>query len=206
MDIVKDKKQLGIPVESIKLNTDDVADITKILTTELAGHGDNRVGLSANQVGLDYRACIVNVNEPLILINPRIISKSKDVVAYHEQCLSIDSSMKKPIQVQRHTEVTITCDNLGELTFRPTTRKWKDSNDFYSDLGMLESVCVQHEIDHLDGKLITDNDRRWFVPIKKELTFNRNDKVMIKLENGTTEFMKFKKANVLLKTNKAELV
>jgi|APSaa5957512622_1039677.scaffolds.fasta_scaffold21474_2 peptide deformylase len=198
MDIIKDKNKLSIPVRPTKLTTERIDEISDLLKVELKNHGDDRVGMAANQLGIDVRMCIVKVKDTLILINPRIISKSTNVVSYYEQCLSIDKSMKSPIQVQRHTEVTIMTDNLGELTFKPDTYKWKDSNDFYSDLGMLESACVQHEIDHLDGIIIDSDLRKWFVPRKSEKTYGRNERVMIRYKkDGTTGFMKYKKALLL---------
>lgn len=197
MKIIKDKEQLSILVQPTKLDTSEIEEITKILKEELENHGDDRVGLAANQLGLDVRACIINVKESLTLINPRIKSLSNDVVAYHEQCLSIDKSMKYPIQVQRSIEVVIECDNLGELTFKPDKTKWRNSDEFYSDQGMLESACVQHEIDHLDGITINSNKRKWFVPRTKEKTYGRNERVMVKLKDGSTEFMKYKKALLL---------
>ena len=58
--------------------------------------------------------------------------------------------------------------------------------------------CRQHEIDHLDGKLITDVDRRYTETIIRTKKYGRNERVMIKLPNGETEFMKYKKAQPLL--------
>jgi len=197
MNIVKDKKLLSIPIPNSELSSERIDEISDILKTELKNHGNSRVGLAANQLGLGVRMCIVDVKEPLILVNPRFVSKSDRVVAYHEQCLSIDRSMKKPIQVKRHAEVTIMTDNLGELTFKPDTYEWRNSNEFYSDRGMLESACVQHEIDHLDGITIESKLRKWFVPMKSEKTYRRNDRVMVKFSDGTTEFMKYKKAQTL---------
>ena len=59
------------------------------------------LGLSANQIGLDVRACVINVKEPLVLINPRVTEVSKETVAYVEQCLSLDKTMRKPVKTVR---------------------------------------------------------------------------------------------------------
>ena len=59
---------------------------------------------------------------------------------------------------------------------------------------MLECVCAQHEIDHLDGILITDSDRRYTTTITRGKKYGRNERVMVKLSDGSTEFMKYKKA------------
>ena len=59
---------------------------------------------------------------------------------------------------------------------------------------MLECVVAQHEIDHLEGRLITD--RRYTTTITRGKKYGRNERVMVKLSDGTTEFMKYKKANL----------
>ena len=64
--------------------------------------------------------------------------------------------------------------------------------------GLLECVVAQHEIDHLDGILITDEIRKYTQTITKKKKYGRNERVMVKLSNGETEFMKYKKAEPLL--------
>ena len=59
-------------------------------------------------------------------------------------------------------------------------------------------MVAQHEIDHLDGILITDEIRRYTQTIVKEKKYGRNERVMVKLSDGKTEFMKYKKALPLL--------
>jgi peptide deformylase len=98
----------------------------------------------------------------LVLINPKVTEVSKETVAYVEQCLSLDKTMKKPVKTVRHKSFTVECDNLGTVIFSPDQKEpWKDSNEFFSDEGLLECVCAQHEIDHLNGILITDKIRRY---------------------------------------------
>jgi len=200
MKIVKDKNKLTKPVATKKLSTKEVEEITKILTEQHALHGG--IGLSANQLGLDVRACIVNVIDPLVLINPRITERSQDTIAYAEQCLSDDKSMKKPVKTVRHKSVTVECDNLGIIEFSPTANAlnpWKTAEDFYSDAGLLECVCVQHEIDHLDGILMTHSSRKYSATVIAPKKYGRNERVMIKTPDGKMEFMKFKKAGPFLK-------
>lgn len=156
------------------------------------------IGLSANQLGLDVRACVINVKEPLVLINPRVTEVSKDSVAYVEQCLSIPKTMRKPIKTVRFKSFTVECDNLGTVIFSSDKTDWKDSNEFFSDEGLLECVCAQHEIDHLEGVLITDPVRRYNPTYYAPKKYGRNEMVMVKLSNGSTEFMKYKKAEPLL--------
>ena len=109
--------------------------------------------------------------------------------------------MAKPVRTLRHASITVECDNLGTVIFSPDKKvgeKWKDSEEFYADEGLLECVCAQHEIDHLNGILITDSKRKYsptFIAPKK---YGRNERVMVKLSDGTTEFMKYKKAEPLI--------
>lgn len=199
MKLIKNPKQLKNPLVSKPMTQDEIDEISTTLLTELAKHGG--IGLSANQIGLDVRACVINVKEPLVLINPKVVEVSKETVAYVEQCLSLDKTMKKPVKTVRHKSITIECDNLGTVVFSPDTEKpsWKDSNDFFSDEGLLECVCAQHEIDHLNGILITDKERRYTTTVTASKKYGRNERVMVKLPDGKTEFMKYKKAQPLLR-------
>ena len=94
------------------------------------------IGLAANQVGIDAQVAVVNVIEPLVLINPKIISKENEI-SYYEGCLSYP---KKGVNTKRYEIVEVKSDN-SESTMR---------------FDGLESICVQHEIDHLNGNTIFD--------------------------------------------------
>jgi peptide deformylase len=199
MTLIKDPNKLRTPLSSQPLSQKDIDIVSDKLTTELTKHGG--LGLSANQIGLTDRVCIVNVKEPLILVNPRVTEASKETVVYLEQCLSLDKTMKKPVQTLRHKSFTVECDNLGTVIFSSDKKEgetWKDSEEFYSDEGLLECVCAQHEIDHLNGILITDSSRRYTTTVRREKKYGRNERVMVKLQDGSTEFMKYKKAEPLL--------
>jgi len=192
--LVTDEKKLKVPVQPRELTKDEVNTITEILTNELEKR--DGFGLSTNQLGItDIRACIINVVEPLVLINPRIVEKSKEKSVYVESCLSLPKTMQKAVQTVRHNSVIIECDNLGKIEFGPDSPNgWEDSQDFWKDAGMLESVCAQHELDHLNGKLITDKDVRFDRTVRSKKKYGRNERVMVKLPDGKTEFMKYKKA------------
>jgi len=185
------------PLEGKPMTQEQIDEISTILLQELTKHGG--IGLSANQIGLDVRACVINVKEPLVLINPKVTEVSKETVAYVEQCLSLDKTMKKPVKTVRFKSFTVECDNLGTVIFSPDKTDWKDSNEFFSDEGLLECVCAQHELDHLNGVLITDKVRRYTTTVTAPKKYGRNERVMVKLSNGDTEFMKYKKAEPLLK-------
>jgi len=195
MKLIKDPSKLKSVIQPKPMSQEDIDDITLKLLDGLKQFGG--VGLAANQIGLNVRACVINVKEPLVLINPRVTDASKDTVAYVEQCLSIQKTMGKPVKTIRHKSFTVECDNLGTVVFSPDYvegREWKDSNEFFNDSGLLEFVVAQHEIDHLNGILITDEKRRYTTTVIAPKKYNRNDMVMVKLPNGESEFMKYKKA------------
>ena len=205
MKLIKDPNKLKGVVAPKPMNQEEIDKVSTTLLQELKKHGG--IGLSANQIGLDVRACVINVKEPLVLINPRVTETSKDTVAYVEQCLSLDKTMRKPVKTVRHKSFTLECDNLGTVIFSPDseTGTWENSDEFFNDEGLLECVCAQHEIDHLNGILITDSSRRYTTTIVREKKYGRNERVMVKLPNGDTEFMKYKKAEPLL-TKGAEIL
>ncbi len=111
------------------------------------------IGLAANQVGIDAAVAVVNVKEPIVLINPEIVSKEEEV-RYYEGCLSFP---KKGCHTKRYKTIEVKVDNIeSNMTF--------GAGD--TDTDLLESVCVQHEIDHLNGMRILDR--------AQELTIKRD--------------------------------
>jgi peptide deformylase len=197
MRLVTDTSKLKKPVEPKPMTQQEIDEVSTILLEELTKFGG--VGLAANQIGLDVRACVINVKEPLVLINPKVVEVSEEVVAYVEQCLSLPKTMKEPKKTVRHKSITIECDNLGTVLFSSDQKEpYKNSQEFFSDEGLLECVVAQHEIDHLNGILMTDERRRYTTTVIAPKKYGRNERVMVKLPNGSTEFMKYKKAETLL--------
>ena len=195
MKLIQDPNKLKTKIEPTPFTQQEIDEISVTLLQELKRHGG--IGLSANQIGINKRACVINVKEPLVLINPRVAEVSEESVAYVEQCLSMPKTMRKPVQTVRFKTITVECDNLGTVIFSPDSKEeWKTSEEFYNDEGMLECVVAQHEIDHLEGRLITD--RRYTQTITRGKKYGRNERVMVKLADGSTEFMKYKKAEPLL--------
>jgi peptide deformylase len=197
MTLITNPLKLTKQIQPKSMTQEEIDDISVKLLEGLKQYGG--IGLSANQIGLDIRACVINVVEPLVLINPRVVEVSQDTVAYVEQCLSIPKTMRKPIKTVRHKSITIECDNLGTVVFSPDNKigNWKDGEEFFQDSGLLECVCAQHEIDHLNGVLITDPIRRYNPTYYAPKRYGRNEMVMVKLPNGETEFMKYKKAQLI---------
>lgn len=193
MKIVTKKNKLTTPTE--KVSVEEGEQIAKKLIEALDDFGG--VGLAANQIGINKNVCIVNCreeDEPKVLINPRCVSSSEDRVIYIEGCLSIPGKRVKTI---RHKTVKIACDNwVNEIEFGPDNDELTQEN-FWEDQGLLECVCIQHEIGHLNGELITDPDIRFKQPPLKSQKFGRNEKVMLS-KDGETQFVKYKKAEPLL--------
>jgi peptide deformylase len=197
MRLVTDSSKLKKVVEPQPMTQEQIDEVSVKLLDGLKKFGG--VGLAANQIGLDVRACVINVKEPLVLINPKVVEVSEEVVAYVEQCLSIPKTMKTPKKTIRHKSFTVECDNLGTVLFSPDQKEpYKNSQEFFSDEGLLETVVAQHEIDHLDGILMTDEKRRYTTTVTSTKKYGRNERVMVKLPDGKTEFMKYKKAESLL--------
>jgi len=211
--IITDTSLLKEKVKSTEMSKEEMDKVTAELFVTLIKEGG--LGLSANQIGIPYRACIINVKEPLVLINPTIVKwghvstkVAGERIVYVESCLSIPKTIKKPKRTMRVTHITVQTDNLGPIEFGPDSNKWKEGgNELLNDKGLLESVVVQHEIGHLDGQLITDDTVRYNPQIKKSNTYGRNEKVMLRnVEDETTMYIKYKHATKLMETGNYELL
>jgi peptide deformylase len=101
------------------------------------------IGLAATQVNVDKRVVVIDVseekNQPLCLINPEI-TRLEGVEEMDEGCLSVPGVFET---VQRAERVSIRALDREGASFEMTAD------------GLL-AVCIQHEIDHLDGKLFVD--------------------------------------------------
>jgi peptide deformylase len=152
------------------------------------------LGISATQIGIKKRACLIKFgDEELFLVNPIIKEKSKEGFLFFEGCLSIPSTLTKPIKTIRASKVIIQTDNLGELTFEINPEGDK-ANESISKETMM-TVIVQHEIDHLDG--FTIKDRVYNTQVVKKVDFGRNEKIVMKSKEGEMVEVKFKNANKL---------
>jgi peptide deformylase len=150
------------------------------------------LGISAPQLGIKKRACYIKFGEEeLFLLNPIITSKSQEGFLFFEGCLSIPSTVTKPIRTIRATKVVVQTDNLGELTFE-INPEGDRANEQVSVETMM-TVVVQHEIDHLDG--ITIRDRVYSTTVTKKGNYGRNDKIVMKSPSGEMEEVKYKHAN-----------
>ena len=196
--IVTDTIKLKKVVTDLPKNKSEEEVISAALFTAL--EKEKGFGLSANQIGVDKRMCVINIKEPMVLINPKITKRSEEAVQYIESCLSLPKTMRKPKNTVRSVSVTVETDNLGTVEFGPGEKDkiGTEGHNYFGDEGLLECVVAQHEIDHLDGILITDSIRAYNIQRVSEKKYGRNDKVMVKSPDGETDFMKYKKALPLL--------
>ncbi len=119
--------------------------VDDMLETMYADHG---VGLAAIQVGVKKRILTVDFSmdksEQLVLINPEIIAYEGSM-QHAEGCLSVPGYFEN---IERHKKITVRALNRDGESFEFTV----EGEDGSSNV----SGCIQHEIDHLDGKLFID--------------------------------------------------
>lgn len=123
----------------------EVNDATRALIDDMVEtmYAANGIGLAATQVNVHQRLLVIDVseqrNEPRVFINPEIIARDGEEVM-EEGCLSVPGFYES---VQRAQHV-----NVRALDRNGTPFELKADD--------LLAVCIQHEIDHLDGKLFVD--------------------------------------------------
>ena len=197
------------PVINKKLKEVSIEEGNKIATEllQILTERKDGIGLAANQVGIDASVAVVNVREPIILINPDVVEVSEEI-PYYEGCLSFKG---KGIQTKRYKNIVITTEQEeGELYFsgaeNPSDGKgsWEESSDKRQDqeLRLLEAVCIQHEIDHLNG--MTIHDRQMITTIVNKEKYGRNEIVMI-TDGKETKDLKYKKAKPFIDSGEWEI-
>ena len=198
------------PVINKKLKEVTIDEGLKIATVlfETLNKRQDGIGLAANQVGIDASVAVVNVRKPIILINPKVVEQW-DEIDYYEGCLSYP---KKGVNTKRYKNIIIKTEQIeSNLYFsgaeNPSDGKgsWEkeQQNKEDTELRTLEAVCVQHEIDHLNGIICMDREVKP-EPIVNKVKFGRNEIVMI--TNGEeTKDLKWKKAKSLIDSGEWEL-
>ncbi len=152
-------KKLSAPVEDLSDGLRSLAD--EMLSTMYEAPG---IGLAAPQIGVLSRLIVLDCvkdegpPEPKIMFNPEIIAASEELNTYEEGCLSIPDQYA---DITRPAEVEV---------------RWidKDGNEQTQAFDGLWATCVQHEIDHLDGKLFID----YLKPLKRQMITRK----MVKLK------------------------
>ena len=158
------------------------------------------VVFTSNDIGLDKRIVSVRLigDTDLILVNPKIVKTSDNLVVYFERDSLKPTKVRKTI---RNTYVVVDTDNLGQVEFKPSSEnnKWETQNAFMEDGGLLESVLVQRAIDAIDGIDITHKSRAYTQTVQSNKQPGRNERVMIQSPQGETLFVKYKKAEEYIK-------
>jgi peptide deformylase len=127
------------------------------------------IGLAAPQVGVMKRLIVMDcikdgAPEPMVLLNPSVIWASEDQRSYEEGCLSIPDQYA---EVKRPAAVKVRWLGLdGQEQERSFEGLW--------------STCVQHEIDHLHGKLFID----YLGPLKRQMITRKMEKLKRELARG----------------------
>ena len=152
-------KKIATPVASVSDELRRLAD--DMLETMYDAPG---IGLAAPQVAVMNRMIVMDcakddeaTPEPMVLINPEVVWTSEERSVYDEGCLSIPEHYA---EVERPTEVEVSWMNLDGKTQRER-------------FDGLWATCVQHEIDHLDGKLFIDYLR----PLKRQMITRKMQKL-----------------------------
>jgi peptide deformylase len=139
-------RTIAKPVAAVNAETRQlVADMLETM------YAENGIGLAATQVNVHQRVVVIDLseerNQPQIFINPEITEKSGDTT-YEEGCLSVPQNYAN---VERASEITLKAQDL-------------DGNWFEVKADGLLAICLQHELDHLVGKLFID----YLSPLKRD--------------------------------------
>lgn len=128
-------KPVDVVDDALRRLIDDMAE------TMYAAHG---IGLAATQIDYHRRLVVIDLSEEhddlLVLINPVITRKAGETV-YEEGCLSVPGIYDKVTRAE-----TVTVEALD-----------RDGQPFSLDAEGLLAICIQHEIDHLDGKVFVEH-------------------------------------------------
>jgi peptide deformylase len=148
---------LRFPDERLRTKAAEVAEVNDEIRSIIDDmfdtmYAENGVGLAATQVNIHKRIVVIDVSEnkdqPIVLINPTITKKSEAMVINEEGCLSVPSCYAK---VDRHETVTVEAlDRNGKPISIDGTE--------------LLAICIQHELDHLQGILFVD----YLSPLKRQ--------------------------------------
>lgn len=131
--------------------------VDDMLETMYAAEG---IGLAATQVDVHERVVVIDTSDqrdrPLVLINPEIVARSDDMSFVDEGCLSVPEVFDR---VRRNARVAVRALD-------------RDGREFEREVVGLTSICIQHEMDHLLGKVFVD----YLSPLKRDRIRKRMQK------------------------------
>ena len=198
IDCTKDENPL-IKTKLREVSVEEGLAIAEELFQILNKRGDG-IGLAANQVGIDAQVAVVNVREPLVLINPKYVARENEII-YGEGCLSFPGHA---IRTKRYRDIVVSTEQSEANWYFSGVEENSDGKSVWDKGNMnqdrenrlLEVVCIQHEMDHLMGKTIHDREMK-LEPTKVEKKIGRNQKVLIAC-GVDSKVVKYKKAIPLL--------
>ena len=133
--------------------TKEIKDIINNMIETMIYH--KGLGLAATQVKIKKRIIVINISNkkssPLIIINPKILFYSKKIIISKEGCLSFPNIY---VNIKRKNNIKIKFSDIKKKIHTLHANK-------------LLSICIQHEIDHLNGITLYDS----LSPLKKKLLF-----------------------------------
>lgn len=148
---------LRFPDPRLRTKAQPIIDITDATATIIDNmiatmYEEKGVGLAATQVNIHQQIVVMDTSEdsdqPIVLINPEIIATSDETSINEEGCLSVPGTYAK---VDRHDACTVKAlDRHGK--------------EFTLSATQLQSICIQHELDHLNGVLFVD----YLSPLKRQ--------------------------------------
>jgi len=175
-------------------NVEEAKRIIDLLESVLKKHS-NGYGLSAIQIGIPKNVSIVKYGkhdrEFIHLINPEFIEKGEEFTFFGEGCLSFPEIY---METKRHKDFTIKNSVIDGNSFREDTLYFyypEDDSD-----NKLESIAVEHEIDHLCGLTILDYGKPLVKPtpiINSQLKTGRNDPCPCGKKDSSGKILKYKK-------------
>ena len=116
-----------------------IGDLVDTLTYQRSTHSFGR-GIAAPQIGVARKIIFINAEEPVVLINPEILGKSRQLMTLWDDCFSFPGIL---VKVKRHVKVSV------------GYRNEKGEKKRFDAVGGL-SELLQHEMDHLNGVLAID--------------------------------------------------
>ena len=140
LEVLKDGAESLRRISVPTLINNEIRDLVSNMKETMVS--DKGIGLAAPQVGVNLRVIVVQMMDGTIqeMINPKIKGTSANKLPHEEGCLSVPDHF---VEVDRHVMIRVKFQNIhGKY------KQWT--------LKGLESIVVQHEIDHLDGVLMTD--------------------------------------------------
>ena len=116
---------------------------------------------NASDVDIDKRIITIrlgNVEDELTLVNPKVAKYSENPLVYFEKDTYKSNKVRKTIRVPY---LIVDTDNLGQVEFKAEKTEWKNSDEFFGDVGLVECVLVQRAVDAINGIDITHPTRAY---------------------------------------------